>query len=332
MRVVFFGSPPFALPVFARLLDGAHRPLALVTPPDRPRGRGQKLEPSALVDLARARGVPVLQPASPHTPEFLAELRALAPDVLVVASYGVIMKEELLALAPFGALNVHASLLPRHRGASPIQAAILAGDATTGVCVQRMVKALDEGDVLCSAERPIGSEETAGELLGALAPLGGEVLVDALDLLAAGKAVFTPQDGARATYARKLKKEHGRLDFGRPAAELARLIRALHPWPTARCLDPKGRELSILRARVHGGDPPGAAAERLGQPGELLARPGDGLCIACGEGALDVLEVTPVGKRPMAAAEFQRGARFAPGSRFTSLPPGTPSTAAPAAP
>ena len=313
MRVVFFGSPPFAVPVFARLSAGEHAPLALVTLPDRPRGRGRQVEPSELVVLARSHGVSVMQPASPHDPEFLAQLRALAPDVLVVASYGVILKESLLALAPHGALNVHASLLPRHRGASPIQAAILAGDPVTGVCVQRMVKALDEGDVLLAAERAIGPEETAGELGAALAVLGGETLQRALDLLAAGRATFTPQDPARATYARKIAKEAGHLDFTHPAEELARRVRALNPWPVARCLDPRGRELSILRARASG-------TGRLGEPGELLAA-GNGAAprIACGAGALELVEVVPVGKRPMGGADFLRGVRFEPGARFTTI-------------
>jgi methionyl-tRNA formyltransferase len=319
MRFVFFGSPPFAAPVFARLCDSEHVPLALVTPPDRPRGRGRRVEPSPLVRLAEARGVRVLQPVNPHAEDFIAALRGLAPDVLVVASYGVIMKDTLLSLAPHGALNVHASLLPRHRGASPIQAAILAGDAVTGVCLQRMVQGLDEGDVLAAAERAIGSEETAGELQGALAALGGEVAVRGLDLLASGRATFTPQDASRATYARKLKKEHGRIDFARPAAELARTVRALNPWPTARCLDPKGRELGILRARATDEGARTSDAGARGAPGELLAAE-PALRVACGDGALELVEVVPVGKRAMSAAEFQRGARFAVGDRFTALP------------
>ncbi|MFM7297838.1 MAG: methionyl-tRNA formyltransferase, partial [Planctomycetota bacterium] len=198
MRTVFLGSPPFATPVFERLVRSGHRPLALVTLPDKPKGRNREVEPSELALAARAHEISVLQPADPHAPEFLDALRALAPDVLVVASYGVILKPALLELAPHGALNVHGSLLPRWRGASPIQAAVLAGDARTGVSIQRIVLALDEGDVLLAKERASGARETSGDLFDALALLGGDALVEALDLLEHGRAVFTPQDGSRA--------------------------------------------------------------------------------------------------------------------------------------
>ncbi|HUR28281.1 MAG TPA: methionyl-tRNA formyltransferase [Planctomycetota bacterium] len=312
MRFVFFGSPPFATPVLASLLASRHTALALVTLPDRPRGRGRETLTSELVLLARAHGVTVLQPADPHGEEQLAALRALAPDVLVVASYGVIMKRALLELAPHGALNVHASLLPRHRGASPIQAAIQAGDRTTGVSLQRIVAKLDEGDVLLARERTIGPEESAGELLAALAPLGGELAVEGLDLLEARRAIFTPQDPQRATYARKLKKEHGRLDFTQPAVELARQVRAQNPWPGARCVDPKGREVVVVRARAQGessSEAPGALIETSPR-----------VVVACGEGALELVELVPAGKRPMSALEYLRGARFALGERFAAPP------------
>src|SRR5689334_7486139 len=171
MRVVFLGSPPFALPVLERLLASRHKVLALVTQPDRPRGRGMKVAPSPLVELARARGLPVLQPNDTRDADFVGQMRGLKPDVLLVASYGEILREELLTLGHRGALNVHASLLPRHRGASPIQAAILAGDAETGVSVQRMVLRIDAGDVLLEERTPIGPNETSGELLARLAQL-----------------------------------------------------------------------------------------------------------------------------------------------------------------
>ncbi|HTF89188.1 MAG TPA: methionyl-tRNA formyltransferase [Planctomycetota bacterium] len=312
MRFVFFGSPPFATPVLERLLQSRHAALGVVTLPDRPRGRGRETATSELVLLARDHAIPVFQPADPHAADFIAELRALSPDVMVVASYGVIMKDALLSLAPRGALNVHASLLPRHRGASPIQAAILAGDELTGVSLQRIVARLDEGDVLATRERAIGPDETAGDLLEALAPLGGELAVEGLDLLESGRAVFTPQDHARSSYARKLKKEQGRVDFTRAAQDLARQVRAQNPWPGARCLDPKGRELVVLRARAHGGT-------ALGTPGELVET-SPRLLLACGEGSLELIEIVLAGKRPMPAADYLRGARFSRGERFASLP------------
>ena len=307
MRTLFLGSPPFATPVFRRLANSEHRPLALITPPDRPRGRGRVIEPSALVEAARELDVPVLQPANPHAPEFLAELRALAPEVLVVASYGVIMKRELLDLPSLCCLNVHASLLPRHRGASPIQAAIAAGDERTGVSVQRIVPALDEGDVLLARELVIGPEVNSGELLGALAELGAEAAVEALDRLADGSAEFTPQDPEHATYARKLEKHQGRIDWSRPAVELARHVRAMTPWPGARFPWRKGQQVAVLEAR--------AVDDLAGEPGTLLeAAPR--MVVATGAAGLELVSVAPPGKRPMSGPEFLRGARLEPGQRL----------------
>lgn len=306
MRTVFLGSPPFATPVLARLIASRHRPQALVTRPDRPRGRGRELEASPLVELARAAGLEVLQPADPHAPEVLARLRVHAPEVLFVASYGVILKPALLSLAPHGALNAHASLLPRHRGASPIQAALLAGDAETGISIQRIVEELDAGDVLLERRTPIGPQETAGELFARLAELAGEAAVEALDALESGRARFTPQDPARVSVARKLRKEHGRVDWMRRAIELERFVRAMTPWPGARTLAPDGRELALLRAR---------ALEGGGAPGVVLEA-GPRLVLGCGEGSLEVLELAPAGKRSMAAADWLRGVRLTPGDRL----------------
>jgi folate-dependent phosphoribosylglycinamide formyltransferase PurN len=213
LRTVFLGSPPFATPVLERLVRSRHRPLALVTLPDKPRGRSREVEESELVRAARGHGLAVFQPADPHAPEFLGELRTLRPEVLCVASYGVILKPALLELCPQGALNVHGSLLPRWRGASPIQAAVLAGDAVTGVSIQRIVLALDEGDVLLARERTIGARETSGDLFASLAVLGGEALVEALDRLEDGEATFTPQDPrvrpTRARSARNVARSTG---------------------------------------------------------------------------------------------------------------------------
>jgi methionyl-tRNA formyltransferase len=304
VRTALLGSPPFATPVLGRLLASRHRVALVLTPPDRPRGRGRELEPSPLADLAQQHGVEVLQPEDPHEPGVVERLRAADPGVLVVASYGVILKEELLQLASHGALNVHASLLPRHRGASPIQAAILAGDRESGVSVQRMVAALDEGDVLLERKVDLRGDETAGELLEMLAELGGEAAVEALDRLEAGTAVFTPQDPARASYARKLRKEHGRIDWNQPAAHIERQARALNPWPGLRFSDPKGREVVLLRAR--------AAPGPSGPPGTVL-EVGERFVVATGQGALELVELLPAGKRAMAGSEFLRGARMEPG-------------------
>jgi methionyl-tRNA formyltransferase len=311
VRTVFLGSPPFATPVFTRLADSAHAILALVTPPDRPRGRGRAVRESPLVAAARAPGIEVIQAVDPHGADVLARLSALAPDVMVVASYGVLLKDALLRLAPHGCLNVHASLLPRHRGASPVQAAILAGDDESGVSVQRLVRELDAGDVLLERRRPIGPRETGGELLQALAVLGGEALVEALDLLAAGRATWTPQDHTAATRCRKLTKELGRIDWRRPAAELERFVRALTPWPGARALDPEGREITVSRAELI----PGAAR----QAGEIVEG-GPRFVVSAADGLLALERVTPAGRREMSGSEFLRGARLAAGQRMPPWP------------
>lgn len=313
MRVVFLGSPPFAVPIFARLVASAHTPVALVTQPDKPKGRGMKVEPSPLAQAAAARDVPVLQPATTKDPAFTAALRAFAPDVLLVASYGEILRRDVLELAPHGALNVHASLLPRWRGASPIQAALLAGDAETGVCVQRMVLALDEGDVVLERRTPIGAHENAGELLQRLALLGADAALEALDQLASGRARFTPQDPALATFARKIPKERGRIDWTRPAAELERHVRAFTPWPGARTAL-GGQDVTLIDVREAPHAPLAARA-----PGALTATK-DGLWVACGAGALRILRLKPAGKGELDADAWLRGARLAPDACFDAAP------------
>jgi len=312
VRTVLFGSPPFATPVLERLLASRHPVLALVTRPDKPKGRGREVALSPLAALAAARGVLVLQPPNPHEPEFLARLRALEPSVLLVASYGVILKRELLELAPQGALNVHASLLPRHRGASPVQAAILAGDRESGVSIQRMALALDEGDVLLAKPIALDGDETAGELLERLARLGGEAAVEALARLEGGTATFTPQDPRLASYARKLEKRAGHVDWTQPAEEIERLVRAMRPWPGARFLDPKGREVEVLRARTDRGP-----AREL-EPGTIVEADAR-FVVATGRGALELLELRAAGRNPLAAAEFLRGARLERGAVLGSL-------------
>jgi methionyl-tRNA formyltransferase len=313
MRVVFMGSPPFAVPVFESLCASRHPVLALVTPPDKPKGRGQRVELSPLAELARGRGIRVLQPASARDPAFVAALCDLAPDVLLVASYGEILRPEILALPIHGALNVHASLLPRHRGASPIQAALLAGDRETGVTIQRMVQKLDEGDVLLSERTPIGEHETAGQLLERLSHIGASAAVRALDLIESGGARFTPQDPARATYAKKIKKEDGRIDWSQSAETIDRTIRALTPWPGARTRDPGGTEIVLLEALVDGARPGDACA---GAPPGTILPTKNALVVATGTRALEIRALKPAGKGRMDGAAWLRGMRLEPGARF----------------
>ena len=300
MRLVFLGTPDFAVATVDALASAGHEVLAVVAQPDRPAGRGQALRAPATKTWAEARGVPVLQPAKVRDGSLAAALAPLRPDVLVVTAYGRILGRDLLRLAPLGAVNVHASILPRWRGAAPIQWAVAAGDAETGVTIMQMDEGLDTGDALLVRATPIGPEETAEALAPRLAALGGAAAVEALPMLAAGALVPVAQDAARVTLAPILTKEHGRLDFTRPAAELSARVRGFTPWPGAfTTLDGKG--LKVHRARPA---PAGAAA---GAPG--TARGVDGvLRVGCGEGsALDLLELQPEGKKRMAATDFLNG-------------------------
>lgn len=317
MRVVFLGSAPFATPVLAHLLASAFRPVAVVTPPDRPRGRGRAVSASLIAALASDASIELLRPARASDPAFLDLLRAREPDVCLVASYGELLTQDFLDVPAVATLNVHGSLLPRWRGASPVQAAILAGDRVTGVTIQRVVLALDAGDVLHALETPIGERETGGELFARLAELGGRAAVEALALVASGEARYEPQDEARVTACRKLKKNDGRIDWARPADELERLVRALNPWPSARTTLPDGRELSVHRAQRLGDAvstaPLGDAAGT--QPGTILDASGR-LVVAAGAGALALLEVQLAGKTTMDAGAFLRGARLTAGERL----------------
>ncbi|MEL6429752.1 MAG: methionyl-tRNA formyltransferase [Planctomycetota bacterium] len=308
MKVVFLGSPPFATPIFDALLASErHDVLGLVTPPDRPRGRGRSVVRSELAQRADEAGVPVVQPASTKDPAFVETLGAFGADCLAVASYGEILRRDVLELCPHGALNVHASLLPRWRGASPIQRAIRAGDAVTGVSIQRMVLALDAGDVILSRETPIGPTETAADLFGRLSALGAEALLAALDALEDGTATFTPQDDERVTLAPKLTKADGVLDPTLPADELERHVRAMTTWPGARLALDDDRALVVLEADVVPGTE-GAAPGTLVDAERFVLATGDGT-------ALRLVRVKPAGKGAMDGAAFLRGARLQEGWR-----------------
>ena len=308
MRLVFLGSPPFATPVLARLVRSRFRPLAVVTQPARASGRGRKVAGSAVAELARAEKIELLEPETVRDPAVLAQLAALEPDVFLVVSYGEILRPEFLALPRVVSLNVHPSLLPRHRGATPIQAALLAGDELTGVAIQKVAKELDAGDLLLVRETPIAPGETAGELAARLAEWSGELVLEALELVDSGAARYAPQDAARATYCRKLTKEQGKIDWTRPARELERLVRAMNPWPGAATRLANGSELFVWRALATDG--------ASGAPGTILEA-GPRWLVATGDGALELLEVQSPGKRALAASEFLRGARLAGGQRLS---------------
>jgi methionyl-tRNA formyltransferase len=304
MRIAFLGTPAFAVPALDALEAAGHALVAVVAQPDRPAGRGQELRPPATKAWGAARGIPVLQPVKVRDGALAADLRALSPDLLVVVAYGRILGEDLLGLAPEGALNVHASLLPRYRGAAPIQWAIAEGEQETGVTVMQMDAGLDTGDVLLQRTLAIGDDD-AEALSPRLAALGGAALVEALRLLQAGALVPVRQDGSRATFAPVLEKEHGRLDFRLPAPRLAARVRGFRPWPGA-FTTVGGRTLKVHAARA-------VAGAGLG-PGEARATP-DGLLVGCGGGTgLLLREVQLEGKRRVPAAEYLRGNPVPPGT------------------
>jgi len=308
MRVVFLGSGRFAIPSLEALLAAGHDVAAVVTQPDREKGRGRELSPPPLKPAAAARGLKVLQPRRVREPEAVAALQALAPEAQVVVAYGQILPRAVIDLAPRGTINVHASLLPRYRGAAPVQWAIVNGEKETGVTTMLIDEGLDTGPVLLSRAMPIGEEETAGELETRLARLGGELLVETLEELQAGRLVPRPQDAARASLAPIIKKEDGVIDWSRPAEALARRVRGFHPWPGAYT-SVRGRGLRVVRARAEGGGE--------GAPGTLLRIDREGLVVTAGEGsALRLFEVQPESRRAMPAAAFAAGARLTVGERM----------------
>ncbi len=297
-RLVFMGSPDFAVPSLEAL--AARYPIVgVVTQPDRPAGRGGTLKPPAVKQAALRLGLPVIQPEKLRQPEAMDQLRAWAPDLIVVAAFGQILRPEVLDLPPFGCLNVHASLLPRWRGAAPIQAAILHGDRETGVTIMKMDPGVDTGPILARRALPIAPDETGGSLFEKLARLGADLLLETLPPYLSGELVPQPQPEEGVTYAPMLKKEDGLLDFGQPAAALERRVRAMNPWPGAY-FEWNGAPLKVLRARLEQEPSPGAG-RRLTVEG----RP----ALGCGEGILVLEEVQPAGKRPMSGKAFLAGAR-----------------------
>lgn len=296
LAVAFAGTPDFALPSLDAIAASRHRLIVVYTQPDRPAGRGRVITPSPVKERARALGLPVEQPASLAGTDAAERLRSHAPDLLVVVAYGLLLPESVLAVPRLGCLNVHASLLPRWRGAAPVARAILAGDATTGVCLMRMEQGLDTGPVMMRREVAIGARETAGELERRLAAEGAALLVPALDALAGGRAVFEPQDDARATYAVKLRKAEARLDWRDPAIALERRVRALDPRPVAEAV------LDGVTLRLRDAT---AVADASGAvPGTILRAGAEGLVVKAGEGALAIGRVQLPGRRAVAAADF----------------------------
>jgi methionyl-tRNA formyltransferase len=310
LRVAFFGTPDFAVPTLEALLRSHHVVAGVVTQPDRPSGRGQRVVASPVKAAAQDAGVPLLQPSRLKDAAFLESLRDWNLDVGVVAAYGKILTDDVLAAPRRGLLNVHASLLPRYRGAAPVHRAVIAGERETGVTIMRVVKALDAGPMLAKAARAIGPDETSEEVERALAQLGAHLLVDVIDEVGSGRAIETPQDDRLATYAHKLTRQDGLIDWTWPAERLHNLTRGLHPWPLAAAfLD--GRRIIVRRTRW-------SSAPSSASPGSIVEAAGDRFAIATGEGVLEILELQPEGRRPMTARDFLAGHPLSPGDRFTA--------------
>jgi len=306
MRIVFAGTPAFAARALAALLDAGHELALVLTQPERPAGRGLKSVSGAVRDFAERRAIPVYQPATLGTPDALVRIAAARPEVLVVAAYGLILPQAALELAPHGAINIHASLLPRWRGAAPIQRALLAGDPETGVTIMQMDAGLDTGPIIQQRSIAIAPGDDAQTLHDRLAELGAMMIVAALEALAAGRARRVPQPAAGAIYAPKIRKSESALDWSRAALELERAVRAFRPAPGARAVL-RDEPLKIWSARLASG---------RGDPGTVLQAAASGLRVACGEDALDVLELQRAGGRRLAVGEFLRGFAVRPGERF----------------
>ena len=316
MRLGFAGTPQFSVAALDALLGSRHPVVAVFTQPDRPAGRGQTLQISAVKRRALDAGLPVLQPASFKTPDAAAALDRLQLDALVVVAYGLILPAAVLALPKLGCFNIHASLLPRWRGAAPIQRALLAGDTTTGVTIMRMEAGLDTGPLLATREVRIGERETAGSLHDRLAPLGGELLVETLDAIAAGSAREQPQSQFGITYAEKITKAEALIDWREAAISILRRVRAFNPWPIAETRM-NGAQLRVWDAELVPGTPAAPPSAAAPPPGSVVAASSAGIDVACGRGALRLLRLQLAGRKPLAAPEFLKSQR-APLSSFAS--------------
>jgi methionyl-tRNA formyltransferase len=309
LKIVFFGTPDFAVPTLRRLLESREQVVAVVSQPDRPRGRGQHVIATPTKAAALEHGVPVMQPERIRDDQFVRAIAGLAPDLGVVAAYGKLLPESLLQIPRLGMINVHASLLPRWRGAAPVHRAVIAGDTETGVTIMRVVKELDAGAMFTTVTRAIDPDETSVDVERALAELGADLLVDVARAMAEGRAVDTPQDAAAATYASKITKEEGAIDWALPAERIHNLVRGLQPWPLVSARFAGGRVLIHKTARLSAVSPDA--------PGTIVRADGDRLEIVAGDGrVLGILMLQPEGRRAMTAREFLAGRQVIPGTKI----------------
>ena len=314
MNVVFYGTPDFAVPALTRLLDSPHRVAAVVTQPDRRRGRGQRVAESPVKQVAAARGARILQPERLGDGAFLAALSALAPDLAIVAAYGRMLPDAVLAAPRGGTINIHPSLLPKYRGAAPVQRAIIAGETRTGVTIMRLVREMDAGPTFARRVRRIAQDETSDVVEADLARLGADLLLEVIGAIEAGAATEQEQDHEAATFAPRLSREEGGIDWRAPAPVIHNLVRGLHPWPHASGVLGGARYL-IHRTAV-------ATSTRTDPgPGAVVEASGDRLLVATGcGGAIAILEIQPEGRRRVSTRAFLAGHHWSPGQRFETVP------------
>ena len=308
LRLIFMGTPDFAATILKSLLSGPDKVVAAVTQPDKAKGRGKRVTPPPVKVLAESMDIPVLQPARIKTEDFRNGLLSYRPDLLVVAAYGRILPQSLLDLAPLGAINVHGSILPKYRGAAPIQWAVINGETESGISIMQMDAGMDTGDVLLKAKIPMDAEETAGSLFNKLAPLGGETVLKTIKGIKEGSLIPVPQDHSHATAAPMLKKDDGLVDWTGEAITVDRFIRGMDPWPSAYCFQGEAR-LRLFRPQV---------CETTGgnQPGCVLRADRQGILVACGNGAVLIREIQPEGGKRMAVEAYLCGHPLAVGTIF----------------
>ena len=319
MKTLFFGTPAFAVPTLERLLASPHDVVGVVTQPDRPRGRGQRVSPSPVKTIAAANGVAVLQPERMKDPDFFAALEAMEPDLGVVAAYGKLLPDRLLELPRFGMINVHASLLPKYRGAAPIHRAIMAGETETGITIIKLVHEMDAGPTLRSETAPIDPDDTSASLEPRLAALGADLLAATVDDLDAGHAAEYEQDHNQVTFAPRLTRDDGRIDWTKTAYQIHNQVRGLHPWPHAYSYLDTVRYVLLSTALVD--HPPPKLQDRKPIAGEVLEAAKDRLIIAAGQQtALALHEIQPEGRRPLTTRAFLAGHRLRSGAVFQPNP------------
>ena len=310
MKIVYMGTPDFAVPPLEALVKAGYEVAAVVTQPDKPKGRGKALMPTPVKEEALKHGIPVYQPEKVREPGFVEKLRELKPDLIVVAAFGQIIPESVLNMPKFGCINIHASLLPKYRGAAPIQYAVIDGEKESGVTIMKMGKGLDTGDMIARTEVPLAKDETGGSLFEKLSSAGARLLVETLPDIFAGTAVYEKQPEESPTpYAAMITKKMGLIDFSKSAEELERLVRGLNPWPSAYTFL-NGKNLKIWKAEAD------MTQAEKNIPGTVVRADEEGICVACGTGRLILKEVQLEGKKRMDSASFLRGCKVEPGTRL----------------